>query len=326
MKTQGEPGGQADLGSSTLRAHRSALLHFCCLQLPIVALSPAAFDRHLQRAFDLFRPKDGAAATWDAFLEDFHPLDWYLASACLEGDARAWEALFAARTSRADCLLIDALRARAVRLYPRDEERQDSAVAEFWSHLLVPARPTSPATLARYDGLRPLVPWLIRVFQNWHISQLRHPTSAGPLPEDDLAAALPAEADGRWHEAFCLAAREWIAGLTEQELLLLGLRLRYRLSQREVAQMLGVHEGTISRQTTQLRDRCLEAISRQLLAEGWTGDDLSGFVLNEMGQLLLDEPRLSADQLSSMLAARQESGVSSQQSAVRSQKARKKES
>jgi RNA polymerase sigma factor (sigma-70 family) len=189
-----------------------------------------------------------------------------------------------------------------VRLYPRDEEKQDSAVTEFWSHLLVPNNPSSTATLARFDGLRPLVPWLIRVFQNWHISRLRHHGDAGPLPEDDLAAALPAEADGRWHEAFCLAAREWLAGLSDNELLLLGLRMRYRLSQREVAQTLGVHEGTISRQTTHLRDRCLEVIGQQLLTQGWTGDDLGGYVLNEMGHLLTDEPRLSADALSSLLA------------------------
>lgn len=290
---------------STPTPVRTALLyHFCRLQLPGVALASEAFDRHLRRTFDLFRKKAGAGASWDQYLDNFYPVDWYLASACLEGDNRAWEALFAAKTSRADCLLIDALRARAVRLYPRDEERQDSAVTEFWSHLLVADHADSLPTLARFDGLRPLVPWLIRVFQNWHISQLRHHGGAGPLPEDDLAAALPAEADGRWHEAFCLAAQEWLSGLTDNELLILGLRMRYRLSQREVAQTLGVHEGTISRQTTHLRDRCLEAIGQQLIAEGWSGDDLSAFVFNEMGHLLTDEPRLSADALSGLLAAR----------------------
>ena len=124
------------------------------------------------------------------------------------------------------------------------------------------------------------------------------------LPEDDVALPLATEPDGRWHEAFCLAAREAIEKLSEGELLILGLRLRYRLSQREVAALLGVHEGTISRQTTQLRDRCLDEIGRRLLAEGWTGDDLSSFVLSEMGSLLMDEPRLSADQLARLLAAR----------------------
>jgi RNA polymerase sigma factor (sigma-70 family) len=267
-------------------------------------MTPAAFDLHLQRTFDLHRAKAGAAATWDAYLDNFYPLDWFLASGCLDGDNHAWEALFAARTSRADCLLIDALRARAVRLYPRDEERQDSAVAEFWSHLLVADSAGSLPTLARYDGQRPLVPWLIRVFQNWHISQLRHRGAPQVLPEDDLAGALPSQLDDRWHEAFCLAAREWIGQLGNQELLILGLRLRHRLSQREAAQMLGVHEGTISRQTTQLRDRCLDAIGKKLIDQGWTGDDLSQFVLDEMGSLLLDEPRLSADNLARMLGSK----------------------
>lgn len=278
------------------------LYHFCRMQLPAVALSLAIFECHLRRAFDIFRSKDNGSVDWDKFLDNLYPLDWFLASACLEGNPRAWETLFAAKTSRADCLLIDALRARAVRLYPRDEERQEGAVAEFWSHLLVPATEGSKATLARYDGQRPLVPWLIRVFQNWHISQLRHETGVQNLPDDDTISSLPTTPDGRWHEAFCLAARDCLADLSDQELLILGLRLRYRLSQREVAHLLKVHEGTISRQTTQLRDRCLEAIGQKLLAQGWTGDGLADFLLKEMGALLLDEPRLSADSLAGLLS------------------------
>jgi RNA polymerase sigma factor (sigma-70 family) len=280
------------------------LYHFCRIQLPAVQLTPERFAHHLERTFAVYRAKESPAAGWERFLANLYPLDWFLAVACLEGSATAWEQLFAARSGRSDCLLVDALRARAVRIYPRDEERQESAVSEFWSHLLVPETPRSLPVLARYDGQRPLVPWLIRVFQNWHISQLRQRRSIQPLPEDDVALPLPAEADGRWHEAFCLAAREYLKELTDNEVLILGLRLRYRMSQREVAHLLGVHEGTISRQTTHLRDRCLDAISRRLLAEGWTGDDLSGFVRNEMGSLLMDEPRLSADHLAHSLAAR----------------------
>lgn len=285
------------------QARLALLYHFCRLQLPAVALSLAATERHLRRTFELYQHKE-PKADWDRFLDNLYPLDWFLASACLEGDGRAWETLFAARTSRADCLLIDALRARSARLYPRDEERQESAVTEFWSNLIVPPDNQGKPILARYDGQRPLVPWLIRVFQNWHISVLRHRSGTQTLPEDDLVGELPVGPDGRWHEAFCLAARDWLAELDEAELLLLGLRMRYRLSQREVAHILGVHEGTISRQTTQLRDRCLERIGQRLIGEGWTGDNLSEFVMNEMGHLLTDEPRLSADQLATLLNAR----------------------
>jgi RNA polymerase sigma factor (sigma-70 family) len=284
------------------------LYYFCRMQLPAVALPPDKCARHLDRAFRLFQQKGGAngeaAAAWTAYLENFYPLDWFVASACLEGDARAWEHLFAARAGRADCLLLDALRARAVRLYPRDEERQESAVNEFWGHLFAPETAGSLPILARYDGQRPLVPWLIRVFQNWHVSQLRRRPGLQALPEDDLSPPLPASGDARWHDAFCLAAREALADLNETELLVLGLRLRYRMSQREVASLLGMHEGTVSRKTDQLRDRCLEHIGNRLQEQGWTGDELFDYVRTEMGSLLLDDPRLAADHLARLLAAR----------------------
>jgi RNA polymerase sigma factor (sigma-70 family) len=299
-----------DLPMTNGDARTRLLYHFCRLQLPALALPPAVFERHLRRAFTLFgakRTKAGTSADWGDFLDNIYSVDWFLCCACLEGQSRAWECLFAARASRADCLLVDALRARAVRLFPRDEERQDSAVTDFWGYLLAGEKTGSTPILARYDGQRPLVPWLIRVFQNKHISDLRQTRGLQSLPEDDLDAhdlPLAHEADGRWHEEFRLAAREWLGEVGEGDLLILGLRLRYRLSQREVARLLGVHEGNISRQTTKLRDRCLDHVGRRLIEQGWTGNDLSEFVLKEMDSLLMDEPRLSADRLAALLAKR----------------------
>jgi DNA-directed RNA polymerase specialized sigma24 family protein len=146
------------------------------------------------------------------------------------------------------------------------------------------------------------VPWLIRVFQNWHISQLRRQSGTQALPEDDLALPLPEEHEARWHDAFCQAARDCLSLLKDKELLILGLRLRYRMSQREVAHLLDMHEGTVSRRTDQLRDQCLEYIGKQLVAQGWTGDDLTEFVRTEMHSLLLDDPRLSVDHLAKLIA------------------------
>jgi RNA polymerase sigma factor (sigma-70 family) len=274
------------------------------MQLPGFCLTADRLEEHLQRTFDLHNAKNDPVKTWDDYLANLHALDWYLACACLDGDAQAWKQLFAARTYRVDALLVDALRARAERLYPRDEERQESAVTEFWSQLLAGDRSDSPGVLARYDGQRPLVPWLIRVFQNWHLSQLRHRNGLQPLPGSDVAQPLPEAGDSRWHDAFRLAAREWFSKLSEQELLILGLRLRYRLSQREAAKILGAHEGTISRQTDQLRDRCLDDIGKKMRSWGWSGDGLEEFIRTEMGGLLLDEPRLSADRLASLIAAK----------------------
>ena len=284
------------------------LYHFCRLRLPSVALPVAVFEQHLRRAYQLFQVKQaklGIAVAWDAFLENLHTLDWFVACACLEGQQAAWEFLFAARANRTDCLLVDALRMRAVRLFPRNEEQQDSAVTEFWGFLIAGEREGSLPILARYDGQRPLVPWLIRVFQNKHLSDLRQHKGVQALPDDDLDdrdLSFPKSNDGRWHEEFRVAAREWLTDLPDGEVLILGLRLRYRLSQREVASLLGIHEGNISRQTTKLRDHCLEQIGTRLREQGWTGDDLSEFILKEMDSLLLDEPRLSADRLAALLA------------------------
>jgi RNA polymerase sigma factor (sigma-70 family) len=288
-------------GAATLGPRAELLYHFCRLQLPAVNLPPETCQRHLQRAFDIYQRKT-AADSWDAYLDNLYPLDWFVASACLEGNQRAWEYLFAARAGRTDCLLLDALRARAARLYPRDDERQESAVTEFWSQLFAPENEHSLPVLARYDGQRPLVPWLIRVFQNYHISQLRRQAGIQSLPEDDVALPLPANGESRWHEVFCQAARDWLSGLTDQDIVLLGLRLRYRLSQREVAGQLDIHEGTISRRTDHLRDECLEFLSQRLIEQGWTGDDLSEYIRTEMAGLLLDDPRLSVDNLARLLA------------------------
>jgi RNA polymerase sigma factor (sigma-70 family) len=279
------------------------------LQLPALALTSERFAHHLQRCFDLFRAKRvraGAAAAFETYLDNLYAVDWFLCCACLENQAKAWEVLFAARATRADCLLVDALRARAVRLYPRDVERQEEAVTDFWGYLIAGERAGVPI-LAHYDGQRPLVPWLIRVFQNKHVSELRASKGIQALPADDLDdhdLPLATEGDGRWHEEFRTAAREWLGGLEENDLLLLGLRGRCRMKQRDVAHLLGVHEGNISRQTAKLRDAGLDFIAARLSELGWTGDDLGDFVLKEMDSLLLDEPRLALDRLAGLLAKR----------------------
>jgi len=213
--------------------------------------------------------------------------------------------LFCARVGRADRLLLDALRARAARLYPRQELEQDSAVNDFWGHLLVPPSEGALPILARYDGLRPLVPWLLRVFQNKNISHLRSPSqhSAGLVEDDQLES--PTQTDERtssvWHELFRDAARSWLSTLNNQEIVLLGLRWRYQLSQREAAQLLKVHEGTLSRQIDKLRDRCVEEIRQQLETQGWAEDDLQGYILNEMASVMLDDSRLSLTSISQRL-------------------------
>lgn len=292
------------------RSDLPLLYHFSRLRLPAVALPFATFVRRLEAAFAQYQARaqtEGRPTTWDTFVENLHALDWFLACACLEGLQAGWEALFESRASRTDALLVDALRSRAVRLFPRDSERQEEAVMEFWGYLLAGEREGAVPILARYDGQRPLVPWLIRVFQNRHLSELRKQKGEVALPDEEVGEQdlyLPEDSDARWHEQFRAAAQEWFAELSDQDVLLLGLRLRYRLSQREVAKLLGIHEGNVTRKIDALSRNCHERIGAALRDLGWTGDDLVGFILKEMASVLLDEPRLSADRLAALLAAR----------------------
>lgn len=291
------------------QAHVVVLLHFLRLQLPGLRFTEEVVGAHLRRTYTIYRAKTAGELDGAGFLRELYAADWGVCVGCLEGQLAAWELLFTARAGRGDYLLVDALRARAVRLYPRDEERQESAVAEFWSSLIVPETEGGTAVLGRYDGQRPLVPWLIRVFQNAHLSKLRHSAGTTPLPDDDLALPLeprPEESDpaGRWRRVFVDAARDWLAAIDDEDRLLLGLRWRYRLSQREVAKIFGLHEGTLTRRTDKLRDQALARIGAALRAEGWTGDDLSSYVLSELGAVLTDDPRLSADHLARLLAAK----------------------
>jgi hypothetical protein len=65
-----------------------------------------------------------------------------------------------------------------------------------------------------------------------------------------------------------------------------------------------VHEGTISRRLSHLRDCCLDYLARRLEDAGWTDDDLTPLIEHEMAQVLLDSPRCSAPALAHLLAAR----------------------
>src|SRR3954465_1782900 len=121
------------------RTHLPLLYHFTPRRPAGVAVPFAAFARRLGSAFAQQQARaaaEGRAVTWEAFVENLHALDWFMACACLEGMQAGWESLFSSRASRTDSLLVDALRSRAVRLFPRDVERQEEAVMEFWGYLL----------------------------------------------------------------------------------------------------------------------------------------------------------------------------------------------
>ena len=159
--------------------------------------------------------------SWEVYLDQLYPLDWFLASACLARQSCGVGSSFSLSRAGAQRLPVDGCVAcpRRPALILRDDEKQDTAVADFWGHLCIAETPGSLPVMARFDGHRPLVPWLIRVFQNWHISQLRKHPLAQALPDDDLAMPMPngngRDSHLRWREVFADAARAWLAGIGE---------------------------------------------------------------------------------------------------------------
>src|SRR5262245_18508924 len=197
------PHGAPDLARARL------VFAFGRLQLPSVRLGEPDLFRHLARTYAIYASKEGDKAAWADYWSRLHAFGWYLACGCLEASPEAWQRMFALRATPADALLIDALRLRAVRLYPRDLERQESAVTDYWSRLLVCENPAQSPILMRYDGLRPLAPWLIRVFQNWHLSDLRRKFEETGACDGDWSAATDHK-DWQWRDAFRDAARDWL--------------------------------------------------------------------------------------------------------------------
>jgi hypothetical protein len=135
------------------------------------------------------------------------------------------------------------------------------------------------------------------------MSDLRRKFEETGACENDWSAAAT-QNDWQWRDAFRDAAREWLRTIDEDGQLLIGLRWRYRLSQREAAKLLGMHEGTLSRHTAALRDRYLLYIEERLTEQGWTGSDLRDFILAEMESVLMDEPLLGISSLARLIARR----------------------
>lgn len=277
------------------------LYHFCRYQRPQVLVRFREFQNHLVHMFTR-ATRVQPELTPERFQANLHLLDAYLVMGCLERLPAAWELLFAARAGRSDRLLVDALRGHAVRFFPQNEAQQEEHVNDFWSHLVVPDQAEGLALLQKYDGQRPLVPWLIHCFRNHVITRERKHKHQEPLPELDLRDPHPPQGhEARWADLFADAARAWLSQVTEEELALLGLRWRYRLSQREVAKVFGIHEGNIAKRIDKLRDRALDVIGQEMEAGGWVGNDLQSYILREMDSLLLDDQRLTADNIGRLL-------------------------
>ena len=136
------------------------------------------------------------------------------------------------------------------------------------------AQTTFAKALEAFDSFQPGTncrAWLMRILRNAWIDQLRRGRSAGSaLPLDEDLAAAPEQAEATaWTDARDLLENfsdqrviEALCSLPEELRLTLYLADVEHLSQREVAEITGVPEGTVKSRTSRARS----ALSRKLQA------------------------------------------------------------
>jgi len=194
----------------------------------------------------------------ESFLRALQLPDLALAQACALGRQQAWEQFFArfrqplaqaaiaiTRSSSLGPELADALYAELYGLSERDGLRK------------------SP--LASYSGRGSLLGWLRTTLAQRHIDHHRRTHRESPLDDDDANFAatessptpLPAQLAALTH-----SLAQTVAALDEEARFLLAAYFLDQHTLQQIAQLLHVHEATISRRikrlTTQLRERLLK--------------------------------------------------------------------
>jgi RNA polymerase sigma factor (sigma-70 family) len=268
-------------------AHRDRLLSVYEKGRQAYGGLPLDFDAFTPRALECVRrrmARAGLALTPDRVgeaLSSSHVADLFLAIACDEGVAGAWE-VFADRFG-------PRLRELALRGGAARGEAGDIA-RELPGELCTPPPTGNTRThLGTYDGTGSLLGWLKVIVLRRVVDRRRAhaPASLDDHPEDDPArsAELPdasssganpsslaadREARGRYKSALVVA---WHA-LTPQESVALLAKYRDGLAQREITHLLGVGDSRVSRildrATTKIREALRQCMEPAELTRFWS--------------------------------------------------------
>jgi RNA polymerase sigma-70 factor, ECF subfamily len=119
--------------------------------------------------------------------------------------------------------------------------------------------------LGSYDLERPLRPWLLRVLIN-QVLQHRRRKLFGFIPLGEEATRVPALEDGPDLIAEEIAAREHLrkalAELSQQDYRLIVLRYFGELPLHEIAETVGIPEGTVKSRLSRARSRLRTSLTR----------------------------------------------------------------
>jgi RNA polymerase sigma-70 factor (ECF subfamily) len=255
-------------------------------------------------------PAPGSAKI-DKFMDGLHADDLCLVIACESGDQSAWSDLFEG---------YGATVRSAARSASSNEAMSDDVAQSIWAdlHGLKVREDGKPAgKLAYYSGAGSLGGWLRAVVGQLAIDQHRrqsrlvqteedtdldrlahdagensnslNPFHSAPNPEESLASDL-ASADVE------KALGQALAGLDDEDRLLMKLYYFDGLRLREAGAVLGVHEATASRRLTRIHGEVRERVESILMTEhGWTKSEATRSLAQVAAHLQTEvEPMLTA--------------------------------
>jgi RNA polymerase sigma-70 factor (ECF subfamily) len=259
----------------------------------------------------IFRHDPAAdAAAVDGFLDSLHSDDLCLVLACERGDEQAWNDLFEGYgvTVRS-----------AARSASSNEAMADDVAQSIWAELhgLRSREEGRPGgKLAYYSGVGSLGGWLRAVVGQLAIDQHRRQTRLVQAEEDsDLDRMALDGSDTERESAFQISATpeeilanqsagadvenalaHALAGLADEDRLLMKLYYFDGLRLREAGAVLGVHEATASRRLTRIHGEVRQKVESILMKEhGWTKAEAARMLSEIATNLQTDvEPMLVA--------------------------------
>ena len=219
----------------------------------------AALERSARKHFGDAAPDPAAV---ERYLSSLHLPDLAVACACADGSNSAWDHFvreFRPGLYRA---------AQAIDPSGGARDLADSLYGELFGLTTEGGRRRSH--LDYYHGRSALGTWLRAVLSQRFVDRVRSRRALEPLPDDETPQAIAAPVatiDPAWPRAverLRSALKAAVAALVPRDRLRLACYHAQSMTLAQIGQMLGEHEGTVSRHLTRTRKELRTAVERDL--------------------------------------------------------------
>ena len=257
-------------------------------------LDPVVVGKRVRAAVEKYLAADGGPlqhAGITQFIDELRSDDLCLIIACESGDGRAWEDLVAGFDST--------VKSAARKIAQNNEDAEDLA-SSIWAELYglrQDADGNKKSKLAYYSGRGSLAGWLRAVVSQLAIDQFRKGSKFVQIEEDREFENLANEAAGdgnltahtanpedQFTEAqtesdITEALQSAIAGLDDEDRLIMKLYYFDDLKLKDIAATFGYHEATASRRLTRVQADIRKGVEKALRTRhGWTDGEVKRYL------------------------------------------------